>query len=348
MQMLDNVPLVVLVCIASVTLLLSTNGKNDVPYKSAGVLHVYNEFKLYKLLPGIDHTVRLEASGLATSPNDASAFLTAMDDWNLEVAVIRAPFIVNGPNNTVDLLDSDGAGGDGSAVPGYEGATYSVRTDRLYLVVETVRTEQGRLVSQINEYGRGAHLAASGYVDFEFVDDNKGFEGLTAVNVSDCNDDGDCVAPVTLVALCEGNLCVHGGDVGNGRMAVLHSTLDGDYGYTVRRVVELPKEAAFEDYSALDIDGNGNIIVASQTSSTVWIGTIDVNTWTIGNSSAVYEFQRTEKGKPIYCTVEGVAWINAPTTFAIVSDAAKSDMNAACFDHDQSFAIVTLPSNSSN
>jgi hypothetical protein len=64
--------------------------------------------------------------------------------------------------------------------------------------------------------------------------------------------------------------------------------------------------------------------------------------WTIPGVGRVYDFPRTRKGKPRYCTVEGICWLS-PTRFAVVSDAVKPGEGKRCRKTAQSIHIFSLP-----
>jgi hypothetical protein len=112
-------------------------------------------------------------------------------------------------------------------------------------------------------------------------------------------------------------------------------------GWRSTALIELPRRAAFEDYSAIDLRGN-RVAVVSQQTSTLWLGILRPGDWTIAGRGRVYEFPRSRKGKRLYCGVEGIAWLSA-TTFVAVSDAAKPDDRKRCRKKSQSIHVFQLP-----
>src|SRR6185436_9827148 len=119
-----------------------------------------------------------------------------------------------------------------------------------------------------------------------------------------------------LLALCEGNRCRAGKEGrkgGGGRIHVL--TRKGSLWISLARI-KLPKTVDFEDYSAVSIKGD-RIAVVSQMDSKLWIGRLRRGTWTIHGHGRIYEFPRTKKGNPRYCTLEGLCWLSN-TRFVLV------------------------------
>jgi hypothetical protein len=169
-------------------------------------------------------------------------------------------------------------------------------------------------------------------VDFAFERRNTGFEGLAAVRWHGQD---------FLLALCEGNRCragKKGRNPGGGRIHVLRRK--GRGWKSVARI-DLPKRAAFEDYSGAALRGR-RIAVVSQRSSRLWIGTLRFENWTITGRGRVYDFPRSPKGKVKYCAIEGVSWLT-DRSFVMVSDLAKSGYADRCRKRDQSIHIFRLP-----
>lgn len=84
------------------------------------------------------------------------------------------------------------------------------------------------------------------------------------------------------------------------------------------------------------------IAVVSQQTSRLWIGTLRFRDWTIAGRGRIYDFPRTKKGKPKYCTLEGLCWLS-PRTFVLVSDLSKPDCAKRCRTRDQSIHVFRIP-----
>ena len=167
---------------------------------------------------------------------------------------------------------------------------------------------------------------------FSFEKRNTGFEGLSAVRWKGRD---------YLLALCEGNRCRAGRKgkrPGGGRIHVLQRA--GTMWKSMTRIA-LPPSVKFEDYAAVAIRGS-RIAVVSQQTSRLWIGTLRFSDWTIAGKGKVYDFPLTKKGKPKYCTLEGLFWLS-PSTFVMVSDLVKGPYPRRCSKKDQTLHIFKLP-----
>lgn len=86
-----------------------------------------------------------------------------------------------------------------------------------------------------------------------------------------------------LLALCEGNSCAAssmGQEPGNGRILVLtHDTSDTTAMWTVRATISIPPTADFFDYSGLDVDESGRVLVTSQESAALFVGQLHASEW---------------------------------------------------------------------
>ena len=215
---------------------------------------------------------------------------------------------------------------------GYEDVAHSARLRRFYLLIEARKHPDGSYKAVIEEYDDGWRLKARCWVDVPFQTKNRGFEGLAVV----AGRVGE-----HLLALCEGNSGLagrKGRTPGGGRMHVLEKS-----GRTWRSVaiVALPPELDFEDYSAVAVRGR-TLAIVSQTSGRLWVGTLRRSDWTIVDDGRTYELPRTEKGRRLYCTIEGVDWL-APRTLVMVSDLRKAGYPDRCARTDQSIHVFRLP-----
>ena len=215
---------------------------------------------------------------------------------------------------------------------GYEDIAFSAARHRFYLLVEAQKHPDGTYRAEIEECDRSGRSLARRWVDVRFEKRNRGFEGLSVVRRNGRD---------YLLALCEGNRCRagrKGRKPGGGRVHVLEKYSGG---WRSAGRIKLPRRAAFEDYSAIDLRGN-RVAVVSQQTSRLWLGVLRPRDWTVAGQGRVYDFPRTRKGKRLYCGVEGIAWLS-PTRFAAVSDAAKPDEPKRCRKKSQSIHIFELP-----
>jgi len=104
--------------------------------------------------------------------------------------------------------------------------------------------------------------------------------------------------------------------------------------------IKLPTTVDFEDYSAVSLRGD-RIAVVSQMTSRLWIGKLRRDTWSIAGQGRIYDFPRTKRGNPKYCTLEGLCWLSN-TRFVLVSDLSKSRYRSKCGKRDQSIHIFRL------
>ena len=234
-----------------------------------------------------------------------------------------------------------------------------------YVMRESIQNSDS---AKYNAHVLKVRLTDSGYTvdetcesEMEFEGDSKGFEGGVSLRGKD--------GVLYLLGLCEGNHCSEskGKEVGNGRIVVMARqdvetsvAADGCLWKTVK-VLELPKEAEFVDYSAIAIHhSTKSVAVTSQENSQLWIGTLETGSdgefepdKAVFGEGKVYDFPRSgDSCEAIYCNVEGIHWISegakgseAPGTLVAVSDKMKSKgrQAAVCHDKDQSVHLFALP-----
>ena len=216
---------------------------------------------------------------------------------------------------------------------GYEDIAFSPYTRRFYLLIEAEKHVDGTYKALIDECTEDGQFEGRRWVDFPLEKRNTGLEGLSAVRWKGCD---------YLLALCEGNRCRggrKGKKPGGGRIQVLQRA--GAMWKPVATIA-LPPRVTFEDYSAISLRGS-RIAVISQQTSRLWIGTLRLRDWTITGRGSVYDFPRNKKGKPKYCTLEGLCWLS-PRTFVLVSDLSKGDYAKRCRKRDQSIHVFRIPS----
>jgi hypothetical protein len=105
--------------------------------------------------------------------------------------------------------------------------------------------------------------------------------------------------------------------------------------------IKLPPTVDFEDYSAVALRGD-RIAVISQMTARLWIGRLSRDAWAIKGRGRIYDFPRTKRGRPKYCTLEGLSWLS-DTTFVLVSDLCKANYRKGCRKTDQSIHLFSLP-----
>lgn len=274
-------------------------------------LELVREEKLYRLLPGRSKTSRLEASGVAlTGPSIA---LVVFDNLN-QIASIDVS-LKGSPRNALWPAPSLGAGFEDVATDRQTGTTFAL--------IESVEDTDGSLRGFIAEYDRDRRLRQCARLSGRFEKANKGFEGLAHARYQ---------GREYLYALREANWRSSG--LRRGRIDVF-ARRRGIWKESHR--IALPKEARFEDYSALAIR-DGRIAVVSQQSGRLWVGELEERTQTVTRGSgAVYRFP----GKD-YRNVEGIDWLTKDTLIA-VSDRVKKDQPLRCAGTDQSIHIFRIP-----
>jgi hypothetical protein len=214
---------------------------------------------------------------------------------------------------------------------GYEDIAYSPELRRFFLLIEAEKHPDGSYKSMIDEYDEAGRFKSRRWVDFNFKKRNTGFEGLSAVRWRGKD---------YLLALCEGNRCTAGKagrKGGGGRIQVLARKKAG---WAPVAAIKLPRTLDFKDYSAVALRGE-RIAVISQMTSRMWIGQLRKTTWTVAGRGRVYDFPRNKRGKPKYCTLEGLCWLS-DSTFALVSDLSKAHYRKKCDKTDQSIHVFSL------
>jgi hypothetical protein len=276
-------------------------------------LELIREEKLYRLLPGRKKSSRLEASGVSLS-NESTA-LVVFDNLNW---VARIDLSLDNSSRN-ELLPAPSLG------PGFEDIAIDKVEQRVFCLVESVEDFDGHLRGFIAEYDIDGKYLRCTRLHTQFEKANKGFEGLAHVRRG---------KDEWLYALCEGNLGTSA-KRGGGRIDAFVRGMDGTWEGSHQ--IKLPKQAEFEDYSALAYE-DGQIAVASQASARLWVARIDEEKKIIVPGSG----KRFRFPSKSYGNIEGIAWLSADTMVA-VSDRAKSNQPDRCTKKDQSIHIFRLP-----
>lgn len=276
-------------------------------------LELIREQKLYRLLPGRKKKSRLEASGVALS--DESTALVVFDNLNW---VARIDLSLEKCSRN-ELLPAPSLG------EGFEDIAIDKDGLKVFCLVESVEDFDGHLRGFIAEYDIDGKYLRCTRLHTRFEKANKGFEGLAHLRYG---------SEERLYALCEGNLGTSA-KKGGGRIDVFVRASNGTWEGSHQ--LKLPREAEFEDYSALAYEG-GKIAVASQASARLWVAQIDEeNKIIVPGSGRQFRFPSRSYGN-----IEGIAWLDKDTIVA-VSDRAKSNQPDRCSKKDQSIHIFRIP-----
>src|SRR3954465_5423048 len=195
---------------------------------------------------------------------------------------------------------------------GCEDIAYSPQLRRFFLLVEAEKHRDGTYKGMIDECDEHGAFKARRWVDFAFKKRNTGFEGLFAIRWQRRD---------YLLALCEGNRCKAGKEGRRGGGGGIQGLARKGRGWAAVATIKLAPTLDFEDCSAVSLRGD-RIAVISQQESRLWIGKLRRGAWTVAGRGRPYEFPRTKSGKPRYCTLEGLCWLN-DRTFVLVSDLSK-------------------------
>jgi hypothetical protein len=279
------------------------------------------EAKIHTLLAEHDADDRLEASGVCVCEG---VFYVVFDNAP-HIARLSSALAPGDPINA--LLRQPGKRID------FEDITTQQRLGRFLIIIEALRDDSGRYRPKIVEYNAEWHILEENWVDFQVGESNKGLEGIATIH----RHGQDYV-----LGLCEGNWCAggkKGRTPGGGRIQVLEKS-DGQWNRV--GTINLPPSIPFKDYASIDVCDN-QVIVVSQVSSALWVGTFQASGWDFVDQGRVYDLPRNDRGKKIYCNVEGVAWI-APNRVVAVSDRYKpGEQKKRCRARDQSIHIFAIP-----
>ena len=282
-------------------------------------LQLVQESKIADLLPNGPLDLEFEASGVLAKDG---IYFVVFDNLT-SVAGLSEDLLPNDSNALSGMAEVD---------DGYEGIAYNARKNRFYLLVESRKQKSGKYRAEVFEYDDTLSYIKNRTLDFEFEDDNKGFEAVSYVR----RDNRDYV-----LALCEGNKCKSGrkGRKPGGGRVQLFEKKKKRWSHVGR--IKLPKSVLFQDYSAMSIE-NQRVAIVSQEDSRLWIGVFDEAAWSWRDPGELYQFPRTTDGHIRYGNVEGVAWIT-PSRLVVASDRRKRDDPEHFGDQDQSIHVFDVP-----
>jgi hypothetical protein len=287
------------------------------------VLELVQETRIGELLKGAEKK-HYEASGVHLKDgylhivfDDTSRLLRIRPDWH-------------NAGEEPHLLELKGTG------TGYEDITYQSSTCRWYCLIEAAETESGVSMPRVDEFDDSFGFIRSHWLNFPLKTGNKGFEGLSTVRYAG-ND--------YLLGLCEGNDCKSGSagvQPGKGRIQVFRWEAEHwEHVGTIR----LPEVVRYKDYASLDFR-NDYLTVISQASSAMWVGRLRAQPTGLEDpfedDGHLFLFPRDDKGRIIYCNLEGVTWLENDR-LVVVSDKRKANQPGRCARKDQSIHIFKLP-----
>lgn len=277
--------------IAALTVVAScadARGREEIA--TSGTLTLVREKNLADLLPA---DMRYEASGVALHGGS----LRIVFDDSTRVA-------------DVDPGLSSAVLGPGSkSASQYEGITVATSPAPKTYVVKEGAGGRGAIVT-VDDQGT---VLSNEPTDIDFAGSDKGLEGIAWL------DDVE-----RLLVLCEANGCGRPGPAAE--HGLIKSLRHEPGSWVTETTLELPAQAAFDDYSDLALlpegDGRHRLAVLSQESAAVWIGVLTTKPLALSSPGIVYGFPKAA-GKTQYCSLEGIAFLD-PTTVALVSDRSKS------------------------
>lgn len=294
---------------------------------------------------------KFEASSVILSDDKKTAYAICDSSWAIfRFGVQLTPF---GDNNMVvgDVNREQDEDSGYEAIFRDKETFYVVRESILH---NTTESNLGGYHASIEEVKLGEDrydVVRKCSSEFEFEGNSKGFEGAAPIH--------DLNSALVVLALCEGNHCSEKHkkqrDVGNGRIVAMRQEIHGETCiWKTIRTINLPKSAAFKDYSAISITPSGKVGVTSQEDSQFWVGQLlgqkanglwDIDAVEFDETSGiVYDFPKDHQCYTVYCNIEGIHWINDDIVIA-VSDKMKGRgrQDFRCFDKDQSVHVFMLP-----
>jgi len=291
------------------------------------------------LFDDLKDNFRFEASGHVIAKGSSWVVFDNMRT----IGKVDLHFNFNNPNSK--LLTEEGMEDRESQ---FEGLAYSASTDTFIIVRESWNSDEGRLIGKTEEVKmddkKGTFkVIRNCTIDFEFEDENKGFEGIYYFER-----DGKRL----FMGLCESNYCKTiigkeppGLDRGHGRLVVAElQEDDGVCEWKTQKVIDIPKKAKFLDYSAIAFHGymGESVAITSQEDAAVWVGVFDWESLEFDGDGDVWHFPRNEHCEKLYCNVEGIQFLDGQRV-ALTSDKSKSIQPHSCMQKDQSFHVMALP-----
>lgn len=283
-------------------------------------LELLEEAKIFEVL-GDATDLRLEASGVLAK----DGFFYVIFDNLAHIGCIGGGLSRAAKENHLIRQDRGRSAG-------YEDIAYDRFSNRFYLLIEALPHSRG-FMAQVDEYDERLRYVSSAWLDFPLDRPNKGLEGLDCIHRAE---------QTYLLGLCEGNRCKGGAAgrrPGGGRIQIFSK---GHQRWDHVGTIRLPEALWFEDYSSLTVAGD-RVAVVSQASSALWVGRFSPSSWEVADEGSIYRFPWDDRGKAVYCNIEGVTWV-APDRVVVVSDRAKAGAQGKrCRAKDQSIHVFTIP-----
>ena len=284
-------------------------------------LELVSEKKFHELIPGASPEDRFEATGVA---HKDSNFLVVYYDTphftRLDISLDSGH-----PSNRLyrNMAKNDG----------YQDITYDTRGRRFLALTLGKKRDDGSVKPRINQFDTELAYVEGRYIDYDVQGNDHILQGLAAVWRGN---------QLSILAICQGNKCrggKKGSKPGGGRIQIFQPE-SGMWAH--KGTIKLPKELPFGDFVSLEVRGD-RLAVLSQASTAVWIGTLQDSGWGFVDDGAIYSLPPSKKGNNIYCTVEGVTWVD-DNKLATVSDSHRGRrQNKRCAKREQSIHIFQIP-----
>lgn len=184
--------------------------------------------------------------------------------------------------------------------------------------------------------------------EFEFQGDSKGFEGAFGMPGSD--------EEFYIVGLCEGNHCSESrkDDKGNGQMILMrkNATDPSNCFWETVKTIAIPKSAYFTDYSDIEVNSVGKVLITTQEDSALWVGqlvgvdngVIDPDVIAFDETEhKIYGFPKSNECLTTYCNIEGITFINDDMVMTVSDQMKKKGKQPFwCLEKDQSIHAFVL------
>ena len=284
-------------------------------------LELVAENKFYKLSPGASPDDRFEATGVA---NKGDNFLVVFDD---------TPHFSRVDTSLTAGHESNCLYRNMGKAAGYQDITYDGRGQRFLALTQGKKRDDGSTKARINQFDPELAYVEGRYIDYDVKGNERLLQGIAAIWRGN---------QLSILAICSGNKCSDGKKgrtPGGGRIHVFQPET-GMWAH--KGTMRLPKDLPFSDYVSLEVRGN-RLAVLSQASSAVWIATLQEGSWGFVDDGVIYCLPPSKKGNNIYCTVEGITWVD-DNKLAAVSDSHRGRrQNKRCAKREQSIHIFQIP-----
>lgn len=183
----------------------------------------------------------------------------------------------------------------------FEGITWDPKRERFYVMIEARFT--GRSMQPVMlELDAELQILTHHDIPFDLDRPNKGCEGVAWFEHEKTSH---------VILLLEGK------EDQNLGLALVMKFAEGKLEPVAR--LTLTPMATFKDHAGIAYH-DGQLAVVSQSSSKLWVGTLNTVQWTV-DEGQIYQFPRQD-GKVVYGNIEGVVWLDEQT-LVCVSDQPK-------------------------